>query len=206
MQFKNNLENVKSAIVYFQATRGSAPRSHSFPSKDTPLTVYAFAREFKSNIDEQQNGAKAITVTDDRWANCDLKTIALLPNTLAHQTARDNNAIEAIFIRNNAAQEGTHSNIFIFTDEKVKTPPLSKYILAGITRKAVLELCDNLSIPYSEEPILKEDLYNANEVFIIGTTVEITPIIQINDVIIGNQNPGSVCKNLQEALWKLVYS
>jgi D-alanine transaminase len=74
LQFKNNLENVKSAIVYFQATRGSAPRSHSFPSKETPLTVYAFAREFKSNIDEQQNGAKAITVTDDRWANCDLNT------------------------------------------------------------------------------------------------------------------------------------
>jgi D-alanine transaminase len=88
----------------------------------------------------------------------------------------------------------------------VKTPPLSKYVLAGITRKAVLELCDNLSIPYSEEPILIEDLYNANEVFIIGTTVEITPIIQIDDKIIGNQNPGSVCKNLQEALWKLVYS
>jgi D-alanine transaminase len=204
LQLKNNLENVKSSTVYFQATRGSAPRSHSFPSKETPLTVYAFAREFKSNVDEQQNGAKAITVTDDRWANCDLKTIALLPNTLAHQQARENNAIEAIFIRNNAAQEGTHSNIFIFTDGIVKTPPLSKNILAGITRKAVLELCDNLSIPYSEETILKKDLYNANEVFIIGTTVEITPIIQIDDIIIGNQNPGPEAKKLQDAFWKLV--
>lgn len=205
LQFKNNLENVESSIAYFQATRGSAPRSHSFPSEETSLTVYASAHGFRSNVDEQQNGAKAITVADDRWANCDIKTIALLPNTLAHQKARDNNAIEAIFIRNNAAQEGTHSNIFIFANGKVITPPQSKYILPGITRNAVLELCETLSIPYSEESISKEDLYNANEVFIIGTTVEITPVIQVDDRIIGNQNPGPVCKKLQNAFWKLVH-
>jgi D-alanine transaminase len=206
LQLKNNLENEESSIVYFQATRGSAPRSHSFPSRETPLTVYAFAREFKSTVDEQHKGAKAITVRDDRWANCDLKSIALLPNTLAHQKARDNNAIEAIFIRNNAVQEGTHSNVFIFVDKKVKTPPLNKYVLAGITRKAVLELCDTFSIPCSEESILKEDLYSAQEVFIVGTTVEITPIIQVDDNVIGDQNPGPVCKKLQDALWQLVHS
>ena len=204
LQFKNNLANVKSAIAYFQVTRGSAPRSHSFPSNETPLTTYAFIREFKSNQNEQKSGAKAITVIDDRWANCELKTISLLPNTLAHQKARDNNAIEAIFIRNNTVQEGTHSNIFIFAEGKMITPPLSKYILAGITRETVLDLCDALSIPYSEESISRDDLYNAKEVFIIGTTVEITPIIQVDDIIIGNKNPGSMCKKLQNALWKLV--
>jgi len=76
--------------------------------------------------------------------------------------------------------------------------------LAGITRKAVLELCDTLSIPYSKEPILKKDLYNADEVFIVGTTVEVTPIIQIDDKIIGDLNPGPVAKKLQDALWKIV--
>jgi len=204
LQTKNNLLSTKSAIVYFQITRGAAPRSHSFPKKETPLTVYSFIREFPGNIEEQENGAHAITVTDIRWAHCDIKSISLLANTLAHQAARDRGAIEALFIRDDAVQEGSHSNICIYAEGKVKTPPISNFILEGITRRAVLELCHTLRIPQSEEPIRREDLYKAEEVFIVGTTVEITPIVRIDDKDIGNKKPGSITRRLQEVFRELV--
>lgn len=204
LQSKNKLHSVNSSIVYFQVTRGVAPRSHSFPAKETPLTVYAFAKEFTSHQDEQSDGAAAITVSDDRWSNCHIKSIALLPNTLAHQLARDNNAIEAIFIRDNIVQEGTHSNICIYKDGIVKTSPLSNFILPGITRKAVLELCQQLSIPFAEEPVQKAELLAADEVFIVGTTVEITPIINIDGKVIGSGKPGTITEKLLKLFMELV--
>jgi len=204
LQVKNNLLSVESTIVYFQITRGVAPRSHSFPKKETPLTIYSFTREFPGNINEQIDGAHAITVTDTRWSRCDIKSISLLANTLAHQAARDHGAVEALFIRENIVQEGSHSNIGIYANGIIKTAPISNFILEGITRRAVLELCNALHIPFSEEPISKEDLYNAEEVFIVGTTVEITPIIRIDDRDIGKKRPGSVTRDLQNAFRKLV--
>jgi len=206
LQERNNLSEVASSIVYIQVTRGAVPRSHSFPPKETPRTIYGFAKEFKSHVDEQENGANAIAIDDERWTNCDIKSIALLPNTLAHQQARDNNSIEAIFVRDGAVQEGTHCNVMIVLDGIVKTPPLSNFLLKGISRTAILELCDKISIPFSEESVLKSDLYKADEVLLVGTTVEVTPLIRVNDVVIGNGKPGPITQQIQQAFQELVHS
>jgi D-alanine transaminase len=203
LQIKNNLLNAESTIVYFQVTRGVAPRSHSFPKTDTPLTIYSFTREFPGNLSEQEKGASAITVPDKRWARCDIKSISLLANTLAHQEARDRGAIEALFVRDGSVQEGSHSNICIFSNGRVRTPPVSNFILEGITRRAVLTLCETLRIHYSEEPVNKSDLYQAEEVFIVGTTVEITPLIRIDKHIIGQNKPGPLTRRLQHAFREL---
>ena len=200
---KNHLQSVESAIVYFQVTRGAAPRSHRFPPKDTPLTVYAFAREFHSAIQEQKQGAGAILVEDDHWGHCDLKTIALLPNTLAHQKARDAGAVEAIFVRNGLVQEGTHSNVAAVMNGVLYTPPLTRYVLPGITRQVIIDLCTELNIEVKEQNISPEFLLNAHEVMIIGTTVEITPIIQIDNHFIGQKKPGPVFLELFKRFQKL---
>jgi D-alanine transaminase len=203
---KNDLIEKDSSIVYFQVTRGAAPRSHSFPARETPLTIYACAQEIPWKAVAQQTGAEAITVEDNRWSNCDIKSISLLPNTLAHQLAKDRDAIEAIFVRHGAVQEGTHSNVFILSKGLVKTPPLNKYVLPGITRKTIIELCETLSIPCIEHPIPKADLIQAEEVIIVGTTLEITPIICIDGIGIGNRRPGHLTRSIQNAFAELTRS
>ncbi|APF19715.1 aminotransferase class IV [Caldithrix abyssi DSM 13497] len=203
---KNRLEKVESAIVYFQVTRGAAPRSHRFPPPETPLTVYAFAREFFSAVEEQENGAGAILVEDDRWGHCDLKTIALLPNTLAHQKARDAGAVEALFVREGLIQEGTHSNVAVVKGGIFYTPPLTRHVLPGITRQAVIELCREADIEVKEAAISKNFLLEADEVMIIGTTVEITPIVRIDGKLIGSGRPGPLTQQLQTALFRLTHN
>ena len=187
------------ALIYLQVTRGAAPRQHRFPPPETPLTVYASARAFASKFDEQQNGINVILVPDVRWARTNIKTVGLLPNVLAQQEAMEHQASEAIFVRDGFLMEGTHSNIFAVKSGEVITPPLSNHILSGITRRAVLELCDELSLPRSERPISKSEGLKADELFITGTTVEITPIVRIDGKPIGSGAPGAVTGRLQEA-------
>ncbi len=201
---ENKLDQQPSAIVYFQVTRGVAPRSHRFPPKDTPLTIYAFSKIFSSNVDEQQNGAKAILVEDDRWDHCNLKTIALLPNTLAHQRARDVGAIEALFVRQGLVQEGTHSNLMMVKEDQLLTPPLTQFVLPGITRQAILDIARQQEIPVIEQPITPQQIKAADEVMIVGTTVEVTPIIQIDEQRIANGHPGPITKKLQQEYWRMV--
>ena len=187
------------AVIYMQVTRGVAPRSHAFPPIETPLTVYAIAKAFQSHRQEAETGIRVILVPDQRWARCDIKTIGLLANTLAHQRARKSHATEGLFVRDGAVMEGTHSNVMAVFDGKVITPPRTNYMLAGITREFVLSLCGELSIPFSEAPLYESGIMNADELMIVGTTVEVTPVIAINGEDIGSGMPGPITRKLQKA-------
>ncbi len=187
------------AVIYMQVTRGVAPRSHAFPPIETPLTVYATAKSFQPHLQESENGTRVILVPDQRWARCDIKTVGLLANTLAHQRARNSHATEGLFVRDGAVLEGTHSNVIAVFDGKVITPPRTNYMLAGITREFVLGLCGELSIPFSEAPLYESDIMNADELMIVGTTVEVTPVIAINGENIGSGMPGPITRKLQKA-------
>ena len=201
---RNGLADEDSATVYFQVTRGVAPRSHSFPPPDTALTTYGFAKRFQRHETEIADGASAITLDDDRWSHCDIKSIALLPNTLAHQKAREAGAVEALFVRNGAVQEGTHCNVMICREGRVRTPPLSNTILAGVTRGLVLELARELGIPCDEAPVTAAELFEADEVFLVGTTVEITPIVVVDGHTIADGRPGPLTRKLQERFFAQV--
>jgi D-alanine transaminase len=192
------------AIVYMQVTRGSAKRTHRFPPDQVTVTVYASASEFFPQHEELQKGIKIILVPDQRWSRCDIKSISLLANILAHQQARDVSAPEAVFVRNGALQEGSHSNVFAVKDGIAITPPLTNHLLAGITRMVVLELCKELNIPSIQRTIFQDELSNMDELMIVGTTVEITPVIQIDNTQIGNGKPGPITGALQGAFRKLI--
>ncbi len=191
-----------SAIVYIQVTRGVAPRSHRFPPADTPLTVFADARPFPSNDADLESGVGAILVPDERWSRCDIKTVALLPNTLAHQKAKEAGALEAIFVRDGAVQEGTHSNVFIVSRGELITPPLCNYILAGITRQTVLEICDKLCIPCHERTVFEDELHKAHELLLAGTTVDVTPVVKLDGKPVGSGAPGPITRRVQEAFFE----
>lgn len=187
------------AVIYMQVTRGAAPRSHAFPPVETPLTVYATAKAFEPHRQEAETGIQAILVPDQRWARCDIKTVGLLANTLAHQRARNSHAAEGLFVRDGAVMEGTHSNVMAVVGGRVLTPPKTNYMLAGITREFVLGLCGEISIPFSETPLYEADILNVDELMVIGTTVEVTPVVAINGRSIGSGAPGPVTRKLQKA-------
>ena len=145
---RNSLTDVPVAYVYVQVSRGVAPRSHAFPNPPVPPTVYAFANEYRRpSTDRWQQGFDAVTVPDQRWARCDIKAIALLPNVLSQQAAADAGVTDAILVRDGMALEGSHANLFAVFDGVLTTAPKSNYILHGVTRDLVIELAERLGIP-----------------------------------------------------------
>src|SRR2546429_1690845 len=85
---------VRNGIVYVQVTRGVARRDHAFPPAGTPSSIVVTARSLDPAANERlaAEGIAVITVPDDRWSRVDIKTIALLPNVLAKQSARSQGA------------------------------------------------------------------------------------------------------------------
>jgi D-alanine transaminase len=188
-------------LVYLQVTRGAAPRTHRYPDPPIPPTVYGYAWPFAPEHPPEE-GTRAITVPDQRWARCDIKTVALIPNCMAAQAAREAAAEEAIFVRDGVALEGTHTNLFAVFRGVVRTAPLTNYILPGITRAVVLELCAAEGLEVREEPVFSDELHGADEVFIVGTTAEVTPVIDLDGRLVGTGRAGVISLRLLELLRK----
>ncbi len=186
-----------NGIVYIQVTRGAALRKHHFPPKGTQATVYVAAKPhtgYPSHLWE--DGATAITMPDNRWARCDIKSISLLPNIMANEAAMAAETFEAVLVRDGVVTEGSHSNVWGVRDGRLITYPASNYILAGITRATVFRLAGELGIPASEGLILAHELYDLDEVFLSGTTVEIMPIVAVDGRMIVDGEPGPITRRL----------
>jgi D-alanine transaminase len=125
--------------------------------------------------------------------------VGLTANILAHQQALDHQASEALFVRDGAVLEGTHTNLFAVFEGTVVTPPRTNYILGGITRQVVLDLCKELSIPAVENPVFESQLLEADELMIVGTTMEITPVLRVNGQRLRSGAPGEVSLRLLKA-------
>jgi len=197
---KNGLA-AQEAGIYLQITRGSQTRIHRFPDTIQP-TVYATVFPFASKWDQLKNGVKVITTEDIRWLRCDIKSVSLLPNVLAAQKAHEQDAVEAIFIRNGVVTEGSHSSFMAVKKGVVYTHPNSNLILPGITRKVVFEICRDHNIQVIEEGIPASELANMDEMMIIGTGSEISPVVQLDDTQVGNGNPGPVTLFIQEKFFE----
>ncbi len=193
---RNGLES-GDATVYLQITRGAAPRTHFFPDPPVPPTVYAQAGRFTPKGDPLK-GIAAITVPDIRWARCDIKTVQLLPNTLANQRARAAGVQDALFVRDGVLLEGSHSALFFVFGDEVRTAPKNNYILPSITREILLELCRASGIPARETPVFTHELPRVTESFMAGTTTEVMPLVRIDGAPVGDGKPGAVTRRLQE--------
>jgi D-alanine transaminase len=185
--------------LYMQVTRGTAPRKHAFPAEIQP-TVYMLARPLTRPAAELlQNGVKCITVPDIRWQLCYIKSIGLLPNTLAKQHAVEAGAHEAVFVRDGVITEGSSSNFFLVIGDTVLTHPADQHILAGITRTLVLEAAAALGIPVREERCPEVAVKQATEAFLTSSTSEVLPVTVINGEAVGDGRPGPVTRRLWEA-------
>jgi D-alanine transaminase len=192
------------ATVYIQITRGSAPRTHRFPPTGTSPTVYAAAQKVIPQRGQAEEGIAVILVPDLRWARCDIKSVALLPNVLARQRAIEAGVADAIFVRDGVALEGTSSNFFGVFNGEVVTSPKTNYILPGVTRDVVIGLCAKIGVPVHETPILEHQLGEAEELFLASTISEIRPIVRVNGHPVGMGAPGPVTRRIQQAFRDLV--
>lgn len=194
----------KNCDVYIQITRGIAKRGHLFP-KDVKPSITMTVRPMEViAMEERLAGKTAIFHEDERWKNCYIKSLNLLPNILAKQVANDAGAYEAILIRDGYVTEGTSSNIFIVQNGELVTRPLSNYILAGITRMRVEQLAEQLNIPFVEREFTKEDVLEAEEVFMTSTTNEVLPLVEIDGTTIGSGVAGPVTERVAKQFLQTV--
>ncbi len=181
--------------VYFQVTRGEAPRNHAFPKGVQPL-VFAMSkpgpkRDAPAPID-------AVTRGDNRWSRCDVKAIALLANVLLRQEAVAAGAGEAILLKDGQVTEGAASNVFVVAGGVLSTPAKSPKILAGITRDVTLELAEAAGIEAHEGEISEAALRSADEIWVTSSTMEITPVVRLDGRPLAGGAPGPVWRRIYQ--------
>jgi len=176
------------ALIYLQITRGTAPRSHVFPPPETHPTVFGLAWQFNPNPAWAQ-GMTTILEPDVRWSRCDIKVTSLIPNSFSAQRAKELGAHEGLFVRDGVVQEATLSNFFAVFGGEVRTAPLSNYILPGITRAVVLDLCREHGIPFRETPVFATELHQAEEAFLTSTVYDVAPIKSVEGRALPAEHP-----------------
>jgi D-alanine transaminase len=192
---RNKLSN---AAVYLQVNRGVAPRSHVHGNLLRPsLVITARAAKFPS-LREMEEGVRVITLRDERWAKCDIKSISLLPNVLAKQQAALAGCREAWLLdRDGFITEGSSSNAYLVDAQgRIITRPLGPEILGGVTRSVVLELARAAGIEVIERPFSVQEALEAREAFLTSTTSLVLPVTEIDGRAIGNGRPGSISMRL----------
>ncbi|MDQ6689546.1 MAG: aminotransferase class IV [Gemmatimonadota bacterium] len=188
------------ATLYIQVTRGATTRAHYFPPPDITPTVYISVARFTPYAELAADGAPAISHADLRWGRCDLKTLNLLPNVLASQTAKERGAFEAMLIRDGVVTEGAKTNFFGVINGSLRTHPCDAHILPGITRSVLRDLARDLSIEIDETPISVAEIPKLTELFLTGTTTDVMPVVKLDDKPVGSGKPGELTRRLQTVL------
>src|SRR5438477_6707278 len=188
------------AIVYMQVTRGVATRAHAFPEPEVAPSVYISVARFNPYVELAERGASAISHPDLRWARCDLKTLNLLPNVLASQTAKERGAFEAMLIRDGIVTEGAKTNFFGVVHGTLRTHPCDNHILPGVTRSVLRDLAREVNVDLEETPIRSDEIPDLTELFLTGTTTDVMPIVTLDDKPIGKGKPGELTRKLQGVL------
>ena len=193
----------RDQVVYFQVTRGVAPRDHVMPAGITP-TVFMMVNPMRPATPEQrQQGVACVTARDFRWERGDIKSTSLLGNVLARQISADAGAAETIMFRDGFLTEAAASNVWIARDGALLGPPKSAHVLEGIRYDLLRDLCEDCGIAYNLRPIPEADVLGADEVMLSSATKEILPVTRIDGQPVGHGalrgRPGPVYARLHEA-------
>ena len=186
------------ALLYLQITRGTAPRNHLFPKRARPSLVITARRPVFPGEREREEGVGVITRPDLRWGRCDIKSISLLPNVLARQSAAAAGCREAWLIdREGMVTEGSASNAYIVdASGGLVTHPLSERILGGVTRSVILELARRDGIEVVERPFFLDEAHGAREAALSSTSSWLLPVTAIDGRPVSNGMPGHVVRRL----------
>lgn len=198
---------VRNGLVYLQVSRGVARRDFYFPTPDTLPTVICLARRLSPAKAEAQ-AAKGIAIRstpDIRWGRCDIKTVMLLPATIAKQRAKESGANDAWFVDDEGyVTEGASANAWILDrDGKLVTRALDNAILGGITRATLLDVLAREGITVVERPFTIEEAQAAREAFVTSATSLVMPVVTIDGRPVGNGAPGLLALKLRAEFHKV---
>jgi D-alanine transaminase len=191
---------VTNGIVYLQVTRGSAPREHAFPRDAKPVLVVTSRRAKRPDPGHAREGVAVITVPDIRWQRCDIKAVALLPNVLGKQRAREAGAYEAWQVDPaGRVTEGTSTNAWIVTAEgAVVTRAADSAILNGITRLALIDILHREGYTFEERSFTVAEAKFAREAFLSSTTADLLPVVSIDGDPVADGLPGPLSRKLRD--------
>ncbi|EUJ43423.1 D-amino-acid transaminase [Listeria riparia] len=192
--------NIGTGNVYLQVTRGiQSPRNHVVPDLPLEGVLTASASEVSRDTTLFEQGRKAILEEDVRWLRCDIKSLNLLGNTMAKNKAHQAGAFEAILHRGEEVTEGSSTNAYIIKNGTLITHAADNLILSGITRQVILKVARDIGVPVAETGFTLTDLAAADEVFISSTTIEVTPIIEIDGKQVSDGKRGPITKKIHDA-------
>lgn len=192
---------VREGYLYLQVSRGVASRDHAFPAEPVPPSVVVTVKAVDRVAVEAKaaKGVSVITVPENRWGRCDIKTTGLLPNALAKQAARERGAAEAWFVDElGFVTEGASSNAWIVdADGTLRTRDTNANILRGVTRSSLLDIIREEGLKVDERPFTPAEAQAAKEVFITAATALVLPVIAVDDKPVGDGAVGPVASRLR---------
>jgi D-alanine transaminase len=191
---------VREGTAYVQVTRGVAPRLHAFPDSSVEPTELIIIRPYDDTATARlrETGVPVISHPDLRWKRCDVKSTNLLANVLANEAAHRAGCYEAVLVDEaGLVTEATHSSVLWVRDGVVSGTPEGPGILPGTTRRLVHRLAADAQVPFSESRISLDELHGADEVLLLGTTIEVLPIVAIDGQPVGDGTPGPITLALQ---------
>ncbi|MFM2483892.1 D-amino-acid transaminase [Celerinatantimonas yamalensis] len=200
------LNQLDEGGIYLQLSRGTAgDRDFAYPQNIQPtLVLFTQARSLLDSP-KAKKGMKVVTIEDIRWHRRDIKTVQLLAPCMAKQFALSQGYDDAWLTEGGYITEGSSNNAYIVTEHNtVVTRPLSRDILHGITRQALLDLGAKHAIKIEERLFTPEEAMHAKEAFISSATTFVYPVVEINDQPIGDGKPGPIAKQLRDIYIDLV--
>jgi D-alanine transaminase len=199
------LQGPVDQAVYFQVTRGVAKRDHAFPTTPVNPTVFAMTNPFQRlGPADWEKGISVTTAADERWLHCDIKSVSLLGNVLARQSAVAQGAYEAVLFRDGLLTEGAAANIWIVRDGKLLAPPRSNLLLEGIRYGLMEELAGSTGVALEFRAITRAEVETADEILLTSATKEILPVLKIDGKPVGAGKPGPVFTALRGAYDKVL--
>ena len=188
--------HISNAKIYFHITRGSAPRDHNWDA-DLKPNFFLTVTELADDTEAKTKGIAVSTHPDWRWKRCDIKSLNLLPNVLAHADAAGKGCAEAILVDEaDLITEGAGSAFFAISAQALQTAPLTANILPSITRKFAIEAGKNIRLEIVEKSLTPQQASRADELFIAVTTKDIVPVVEFDGKLIGDGKPGKYTKLL----------
>lgn len=187
-----------TCIVYLQVTRGVAKRDHAFPSPAVAPTVFGMVSAWTPPAAAARvQGVSAISIPDERWLHCEIKSVSLLGNVLARQQAVDAHVDEVLQFRDGFLTEGSSTNIWVVAGGKLLAPPKNNLILEGIRYGLMGELAAEAGIPFEARRLSQDEVIHADELMLSSATKEVLPIVSLDGRPVGSGKPGPVYEQLR---------